>query len=41
MAYFFNQLFAQMNIKAIVTPEQANEAIHSIDQNGDGVIDKK
>lgn len=41
MTYLFNDLFRRLNINSTVTVENSREAIKSMDQNGDGTIDKK
>lgn len=40
MTFFFNDLFRSLNINLTVTPQQAEEAIRSIDVNYDGKVDK-
>ena len=40
MTLFFNDLFRSLNINVVVTEVQSLEAIKSIDDNSDGLVDK-
>jgi Ca2+-binding EF-hand superfamily protein len=40
MTQFFNDLFRNLGINTQVTPEQSMEAIRSIDDNSDGMVDR-
>lgn len=40
MTLFFNDLFRSLNIKTTVTEAQSMEAIRSIDDNSDGMVDR-
>lgn len=41
LTMFFNDLYKILNIQQVVTKEQSRQAIQSMDQDGNGVIDKK
>lgn len=40
MTLFFNDLFRSLGINSVVTREQSLQAIKSIDDNSDGMIDR-
>ncbi len=40
MTQFFNDLFKSLNINTVVTEAQSLEAIKSIDDNSDGMVDR-
>jgi Ca2+-binding EF-hand superfamily protein len=40
MTLFFNDLFRSLNINMVVTDAQSLEAIRSIDDNSDGLVDR-
>lgn len=41
MTLFFNDLFRNLGINTVVTEAQSLEAIKSIDENSDGMVDRQ
>lgn len=41
MTLFFNDLFRNLNINVVVTEAQSLQAIKSIDDNSDGLVDRE
>lgn len=41
MTQFFNELFQKLGINTTITQAQAMEAIRSIDDNSDGMVDRQ